>query len=137
MSDPQLAARALQHSRRSGPNSLERRLQELFPSLLFTGDGSFWKFLPRLGRNKNPDFVLPGPHPDSIFRDASVAVEVFGSYWHGEAKTGKSVVEHELETVAAWNDVGFKCLVVWEPEFKDERRMIKRIEEFLARAPSS
>jgi hypothetical protein len=131
MQNREYAANHLLHSRRAGPNSIERRLQELFPQLMFTGDGSYWRFLERLGKNKNPDFVLPGPDPERPFSGATAVVEVFGDYWHGEAMTGKPCVEHELETVAAWNDAGLRCLVVWENEFSDEPKMFSRVKGFL------
>jgi len=131
MSSPELAASALARSRRAGPNSCERRIQELFPQFMFVGDGSYWRYLPLLGQNKNPDFILPGPDPDAPFSGASVVLEHFGIYWHGEAMTGESTVDHESRIVAAWAGVGFRCLVVWEAELDDEPALRSRISSFL------
>ncbi len=131
MSNSELAASALSHSRRSGPNACERRLQELFPQLMFVGDGSYWRYLPLLGQNKNPDFIIPGPDPESPFSGVTAVVEHFGTYWHGEAMTGKSVVEHETEIVSAWVGAGLRCLVIWEGELDDEVTLSSRVSAFL------
>lgn len=131
MKNIEYARNHLRHSRRSGPNSCERRLQELFPQLMFVGDGSYWRYLPLLGQNKNPDFIVPGPDPKSPFSGACAIVEHFGTYWHGESMTGKSVVEHETETVDAWAGVGLRCLVVWEGELDDETSLVPRMSSFL------
>ncbi len=131
MQNPILAAEHLSHSRRAGPNSIEQIFQQMFPRFLFTGDGTYWRYLPLLGQNKNPDFVLTGPNPDSPFHESRAVVEIFGDYWHGESKTGKPAVVHESETIAAWGEVGMKCLVVWENEFKDVDKISERVQNFL------
>lgn len=131
MKNRDYARNHLEHSRRAGPNSLERRFQELFPQFLFTGDGSYWRFLPLLNKNKNPDFLLPGPDPDNPFHDVGKVVEIFGMYWHSEAITGKSADQHEVETIEAWSEVGLKCLVFWESEFGDEPKISEKMRSFL------
>lgn len=131
MKNHEYAKNHLEHSRRSGPNSLEIEFQSSFPQFMFTGDGSYWRFLPSIGRNKNPDFLLPGPHSESPFRGARAVVEIFGDYWHSEEKTGKSCVDHEVETIDAWSKVGFPCLVIWETEMKTNEAWKSRVSLFL------
>lgn len=129
MKDPDYARKHLEHSRRAGPNSLEYLFQYTFPDFKFTGDGSYWRFLPLLNRNKNPDFVLPGSS-DGSFRDSKIVVEIFGDYWHSESKTGSSCIDHEIEMINAWNDVGMSCLVLWESEMKLNDDWKLRVKKF-------
>jgi len=118
MQNPEYARNQLQHSRRSGPNNLEKKFQSIFPQFLFTGDGSYWRYLPALSKNKNPDFLLIGPEPENPFHGANSIVEIFGDYWHSERFTGLNNEDHESLTIAAWNEIGMNCLVIWENEFK-------------------
>ena len=104
----------LERMTRAGPNGLERAVHALAPALMFTGDGSFWRHLPKLGHFKNPDFILPGPDPEHPMRGVTKVVEVFGDYWHGRMKTGVANFEHEQELVDAFAEIGIECLVLWE-----------------------
>ena len=131
MKNREYARNHLEHSRRAGPNSIERKFQEVFPQFMFTGNGSYWRFLPLLDQNKNPDFMLPGPDPENPFHESSTVVEVFGTYWHSELKTGKTIADHELEVIMAWQEVGMKCIVIWEAEFSDIQKMSERVKLFL------
>lgn len=98
-----------------GPNGLERTVASLAPANImeFTGDGSFWRKLPLLGRHKNPDFVMRGPD-----RKVVKVVEVFGDFWHSKMRTGKAPSEHAQELVDAYADVGIECLVIWGSEVR-------------------
>lgn len=106
--------------RLKGVNHLEARLQALAPpdSMLFTGDGKFWRWLPLLSHHKNPDFIVPGSDPDHPKRGVKKVVEAFGDFWHSRMFTGKAPFDHESELIAAYADVGLSCLVVWESEVK-------------------
>jgi hypothetical protein len=121
-----------------GMNGLERKVMALSPegSLLFTGDGGWWRHLPRYGRNKNPDFIAPGPDATNPKKGVTRVVEAFGDFWHSRMFTGKVPWEHEQELVAAYAEVGIECLVLWESEVlsaPDEVRA--RLAEFLAPCP--
>lgn len=127
-------ARLMLHAQanRRDPNVPERRVQELEPRLMYTGDRRFWRWLPRLGRHKNPDFVLRGPVPDHPFRDLRKVVEVNGDYWHSEKFTHMWPEEHESELIQAYAEVGLECLVIWESEVKTDPENVKtRLAEFL------
>lgn len=106
--------------RKRGPNLLEHRVATMDDRLMFTGDGQFWRWLPLLGRHKNPDFIIPGPDPKHPFRGVSKVVEVFGDFWHSRMFTGKAPFEHESELVDAFQNIGIECLVVWEHEVKTD-----------------
>jgi len=101
-----------------GPNGLERTVLELAPagSLLFTGDFTFWRWLPTLGKHKNPDFIVPGPDPENPKRGVTRVVEAFGDFWHSRMFTGKVPFDHEQDLIDAYAEVGISCLVLWESE---------------------
>jgi hypothetical protein len=101
-----------------GPNGLERKVLALSPegSLLFTGDFSFWRWLPKLGHHKNPDFIVPGPDPENPKKGVTRVVEAFGDYFHSKMFTGRAPFEHEGELIDAYREVGIECLVLWESE---------------------
>jgi hypothetical protein len=136
MKNPDLAAKALTHSRRAGPNQLECMFNKLFPFFCFSGDGSFWKKIPSTNKNKNPDFCFPVKAKQNgfpSFGSVTHVVEIFGDYWHGEERTGIPNETHEQNTINEWGEVGLKCLVVWESDlYKDDySELDARIEKFL------
>jgi len=109
-----------------GPNGFESKVQALAPQLLYTGNRAFWRWLPRLGKHKNPDFLLPGPDPEHPFRDVTRVVECFGTWFHGQRLTGQDPKVHEAETISAYAEVGLECLVVWEHDLKDDPEAVRR-----------
>lgn len=118
-----------------GPNGLERKLMALAPSdsLLFTGDGKFWRWVPRLGHHKNPDFIVPGPDHAKPKKGVTRVVEAFGNFWHSKMFTGKAPFEHESELIDAYRDIGIECLIVWESEVKEDPEGVRsRLASFLA-----
>lgn len=131
---------ALQHfakmsPSRGGPNGLERKVLALAPEgcILFTGDFSFWRWLPKLGHHKNPDFIVPGPDSGNPNKGVTRVVEAFGDFWHSKMFTGRAPFEHEQELIDAYKEVGIECLVLWESEvsgFPDEVQA--RLLEFLS-----
>ncbi len=102
----------------SGPNQLEAHFGAANPELLYTGNGAFWRFLPKLGHHKNPDFIVPGPDNSSPKTGVTKVLEVFGNYWHSKVFTGKCNADHEREIVEAYQELGFNCCVVWEEDFR-------------------
>lgn len=119
---------------RGGPNGLERKVLALVPegTILFTGDFSFWRWLPKLGHNKNPDFIVPGPDPENPKNGVTRVVEAFGDYWHSKMFTGRAPFEHEGELIEAYAEVGIECLVLWESEVLGYPEEVRgRLMEFL------
>lgn len=116
-----------------GPNLLERRFASANPQLLYTGDGSFWRWLPKLGHHKNPDFILPGPVKSNPKKGVVKVVEVFGDYWHSKMFTGRANFDHEQKLIEAFADIGIYCLVVWESDFKaDPTGVQQKVTDFLS-----
>ena len=119
-------------STKFGPNGLERRVASLESRLRYTGDRKFWRWLPKLGHFKNPDFILPGPDPKKPRKGVTKVVEAFGDFWHSRMFTGKAPFEHESELVAAYAEVGLECLVIWESEVNGDREAVRtRLAAFL------
>lgn len=125
-------AKFFEKAGRPGPNLLERRFGALNPELLYTGNGAFWRWLPKLGQHKNPDFISPGPDITNPKKGVTKVVEVFGDFWHSRMFTGRANFEHELALVEAYLDVGIECLIIWEGDFKkDSDATRKRVVDFL------
>lgn len=103
---------------RGGPNGLERKVMALAPegTLLFTGDFSFWRWLPKLGHHKNPDFIALGPDAANPKKGVTRVVEAHGDFWHSRMFTGRAPFEHEQDLVDAYKEIGIECLVLWESE---------------------
>ena len=119
---------------RGGPNGLERKVMSLASegALLFTGDFSFWRWLPKLGGHKNADFIVPGPDPDHPKKGVTKVVEAFGDFWHSRIFTGKAPFEHEQELIDAYAEVGIECLIIWESEvYANEDKTRERLDCFL------
>jgi hypothetical protein len=132
MMNKDYALGVLERMKRAGPNFPERMLHSLVPELLYTGNGAFWRWLPKLGHHKNPDFILPGPDLDEPRRGVTKVVEMFGDFWHSRMFTGKANFEHEQELVEAFRDIGIECLVIWESEIKKDSPAVQaKIKAFL------
>lgn len=137
MQNPEYARQHLEEMSplRGGPNGLERKVMALAPedTLLFTGDFSFWRWLPALGHHKNPDFIVPGPDAANPKKGVTRVVEAFGDYFHSKMFTGKVPFEHERELIDAYADVGLECLVIWESEIKNDLVEVRaRVAAFVA-----
>lgn len=120
--------------RKRGMNGLESAVFGMAPEgcLLFTGDGAWWRHLPRYGRNKNPDFIVPGPDPEHPKRGVAKVVEAFGDFWHSRMFTGKAPFDHEQDLIEAYAEIGITCLVIWESEVKSDPAGVQvRLEAFL------
>lgn len=105
-----------------GPNGLEQKVWDLAPegTLEFTGDGSWWRWLPKLDHYKNPDFIMRGED-----RKVVKVVEAFGDFWHSRMFTGKAPFDHEQELIDAYAEIGIECLVVWESEVKEDPNVVQ------------
>jgi len=108
-------------------NKFEQRILDLSPDCVqFTGNKAFWKYLPKLGRYKNPDFVV------RPFTQNLKVIEGFGTYWHSQIITGQTKSEHETELIEAYASVEIQCLIIWESEVRiDPNRVQERIREFV------
>jgi len=121
--------------RHRGMNGLETFVFGLAPrgSLEFTGDGGWWRHLPRYGKNKNPDFIAPGPDSENPKKGVTRVVEAFGDFWHSRMFTGKAPFDHEQDLIDAYAEVGISCLVLWESEvYTNPEATKERLASFLA-----
>lgn len=103
------------------PNKPEQQLidiieRERFP-FLYTGDGSF---------------TIHGFRPDFVqCNGKKQIIELFGDYWHNN----ENIVWHqtELGRIMAYNQFGYKTLIIWEHELQDEPKVIEKIKLFMGK----
>ena len=83
------------------PTDIEKIIIDMNVSnLWYCGNGKFWISVDE--KNLNPDFKVHGQKK---------VVEVFGDYWHKG--------ENPQDRIDLYNQVGFKCLVFWGHELKE------------------
>lgn len=95
------------HNQAGKPNRLESSLlewlKEDFPGKWkFVGDSALW---------------LEGRNPDFVDEEDKAIIELFGEYWHQE--TDPTNRKSEEGTIAHYEKLGYKCLVVWVTNFDD------------------
>lgn len=118
--DPEYVLKVIRNAN-AKPNKpemmLEMFLTKNFPQFKYNGDG-------RLG------IVLAGLVPDFVnMNGKKEIIELYGDYWHN--RHNQKWYQTELGRIMAYNSVGFKCLVVWEHELKDEKEVITKIRNFI------
>ena len=126
-----------------GPNKLEQLVDNLSPgTLVFAGGGEYWVGKKGEKRVHNPDFVVLKREQLVAYKNGtplndlrtSAVCEIFGDYWHGPEKTGKSRIAHRNEVERFYEDQGITCLVLWEHEInKNPKRIAERIKSFIAK----
>jgi len=99
--------------RKSMFNGLERFFNEITPdNIRYVGDRKLW--IKTKKRNRNPDFIIKGQKK---------VIELFGDYWHKG--------ENPKYKIKEYNDVGYKCLILWESEIYNETgKILERVKEF-------
>lgn len=97
------------------PNNFESEFDNATPiELRYVGSGDWWRKLPN-GKYKNPDFKVTGQNK---------VVELFGNYWHQN--------DDPNELIEQYNILGIKCLVVWESDWKVNRKLVlEKVHEFI------
>ena len=109
--NPEILKKALTFRR---PNKTEEKLTSLlqanFPNeFKFVGDGSF---------------IIEGLNPDWInCNGKKLIIELFGEPWHT-----KDEVEKRIDMFAKY---GFKTLIIWWKETRNEKLVVEKIKEFL------
>ncbi|MFA7654467.1 MAG: hypothetical protein WCX97_05560 [Candidatus Magasanikbacteria bacterium] len=104
----------LSENRKLSPNKPEKQilniLNKLYPNeWKFVGD---WSFV--LG-GKNPDFVNVNGQKKII--------ELYGDYWHRG--------QNPQDRIDLFKQYGYKTLVLWEHELKNEQKVISKFERFI------
>lgn len=120
--DPKFVAKQ-RESRNVHPNKMEKcldaYLQEWFPNQWdFVGD---WAI------------TIAGKCPDFVHTERKLLIELFGDYWHSQAVTGIPEEQHERERIQLFEDVGYRCLVVWEHKLKNLKKLKEQITNFIGR----
>jgi len=94
--------------RRSGPNSLERKLWKILgPSFSYTGNGSF---------------KIDNLKPDFISKTRKVVVEVYGDYWHKDEPLHKTV-----RRISRFERNGWRVVIIWEHEIHDPIKLSRKL----------
>ncbi len=98
------------------PNKPETLLIKLLNKLLpktykFVGDGKL---------------IVNGFCPDFVNKDNNKIIEHYGNYWHNLS----NYKERDKRRLIAYNEQGYKTLIIWEKELKDLAKVKNRILEF-------
>lgn len=101
------------------PNKAELQLKAIldkhFPSeWQYTGGGS------HIINGFIPDFTNCNGQKELI--------ELYGDYWH--TRRGIDWDYTELGRIMAYNSLGYRCLIIWEHELKDEQVVVTKIKQF-------
>lgn len=117
--DPNFVAKQIK-ARHTFPNKpekfLDSLLQKLFPNQWkYVGSGDFFVE----GTNKNPDFIN--------INGQKKIIEMYGGYWHGEERTGRTKEEEEQQRIDLFAQHGYQTLVIWDYELEDIERMLEKL----------
>lgn len=102
------------------PNKQELKLQEIlnryFPNTWkFVGDGQL---------------VIGGKCPDFTNINAKKSlIEFFGDHWHADGMIERWT-RTELGRIMCYNSYGYKCLVIWEHELRNEEAVVEKIKQW-------
>ena len=103
------------------PNKKEKKLYEILT-----------KYFPRIFRlNVKGKEIICGKIPDFINKKRKLIIELYGDYWHGELRTGKTKHEVELTRKRLFRSKGYKTLIIWERELKNENKIRLKVEKFI------
>jgi len=108
---------AIMYAQNIKPNIPERKLIRIirdnnFP-FIYVGDGAV---------------VIEGFCPDFIDNNGSKRIiEVFGDYWHRLPRA----IKRDEKRLKVYEKYGFKTLVIWVNELKDEEQVVNRIKEVM------
>lgn len=82
------------------------------------------------GFTGNGKLILNGLVPDFANLNGKKAIiELYGDFWHSDARV-ESWKRTELGRIMAYNSLGYRCLVIWEHELKDEQAVVSKIKQF-------
>lgn len=80
-------------------------------------------------------------HPDAVYEDK--IIEFFGDYWHGNPKKYSAdsqlfhgpayqTWESDAKRIQEFHDAGFKTLIVWEDDYRQEKEtVLEKCKQFL------
>lgn len=77
--------------------------------------------------------IIGGRVPDFVnVNGKKVLVEMFGDYWHRKEKTGRNRSQEVLSRKKYFAKWGFKTVVVWQKDLKNERLVVEKLHEILS-----
>lgn len=111
-------------ARHTSPNDSEKFLKDLLKGMfkdswIFVGDGKL---------------IIGGKCPDFIHVSKPLIIELFGSYWHSEERTGQTNEDHEQERIKHFKSYKYETLIVWEHELKNKSSLKTKVQKFLEKA---
>jgi len=121
------------------PEFRDRRIHEIFEAFRIAPNKTEHK-LDNIIQNTIPneykfcgggDVVLGGKVPDWINCNGKKRlIELFGTYWHGKKRTGKTRKEAEDERKTYFKKYGFNTLIIWENQVPNTELIRNTIIEF-------
>ena len=100
-------------------------------------------------RYRKNDSRYPGK-PDIVLPKYRTMIFVHGCFWHGHEGCRRATIpatrtefweskisgnkERDLRNIAALEDLGYRCLTVWQCEMKDSENLKQRLSAFLGEA---
>jgi len=99
------------------PNKCEKKLNKFLNIYLnkeykFVGDGKV---------------IIDGFNPDFInINGQKKIIELYGDYWHNLS----GYKERDKRRIKSYKKYGYKTLIIWEHELKNNSKLIKKIKEF-------
>lgn len=70
---------------------------------------------------------IGGKVPDFIDEVEKVVVEMFGVYWHGEQRIGRSRRVEEALRHSHFRSYGYRCAVIWQDELPDVMKGVRKV----------
>jgi len=117
-SDPKIIRNRAIGARRL-PNKFELQLGDILSRYFSPGE---WKYV---GDGK---IVIGNLIPDFINANGrKLIIEAFGDYWHKRKRPFRS----ELARARVYQEYGYKLLVIWEHEIKDELEVAAKVKQFM------
>lgn len=102
------------------PNGIEKRFIQLCKTnnlpYKYVGNGKL------IINSRCPDFVNTNGKKKLI--------ELFGNYWHSKLVTGRTETKEARQRENAYAKFGFKTLIIWERELKDEESLLQKVISF-------
>jgi len=91
------------------------RIEDLVDEILQRNHPNEWKY----NGNFEAGVTIGGMIPDFVNVNGQKAViEVFGDYWHDETKRDINWKYTEFGRKAAYSQLGYICVVIWESNLK-------------------
>lgn len=69
--------------------------------------------------------------PDFIGTKDKVVIELFGTYWHSEKKTGREKDTEEYNRINYFRKYKMKTIIIWENELKNKKLIISKVSKVL------